>query len=127
MSYTRRRVAAACAPSWSNQPYQSGCRANMVEHVALHEYLATARRHHERRVPDAVAGRADRGHAGRHLLVPGIARDVTAERVEHPPIVVEQLGHAAPWRPAHLAVVHPEPPLGPRHLDLRAAKPRIVG
>ena len=55
-----------------------------------------------------------------------IARDAAAERVEHAAIVVEQLGHAALRGAAHLAVIHPERPLGLRHLDLGVRKRRLV-
>ena len=75
-----------------------------------------------------MAGRADRGDAERHLLIPGVARDLAVERIEYPAVVVEELGHAALGRAAHLAVVHPELPFAVGHLDLGIReRRRVVG
>ena len=78
---------------------------------------------------DAVPGRADGGHARRHVPIPGIARDLAAERVEDAPVVVEQLGHTAFGGAAHFAVIHPEDPFLLRHHDLGIRKRRrlVVG
>ena len=98
----------------------------VVGHVLDQEEPLASRGDEIRRVADRVTGRPDRGHPGRHLLVPGMGADTVGEWLEDAAVVREQVLHPAGGRARSLVVVHPEAPLVRGHGDRGTRKGRVA-
>ena len=95
-----RRTCGASAAAWSgsmsNATCQSGLRRNssgMLVTSDCTRILRGAGGHRERRVPRRMAGRRERGDAGRHFLAPVVFRHLAGDVAEDFPGVGEVALH----------------------------------